>query len=194
MAPQLSKAQQKVLRVAAATPEEEQDQDLRDEVTAIALLGEAEQALTQAPLTEARIVEGSAKVLEAWPKCNFGLDASDALCAALGNKAAVTAAVQDPGSHCGPAALLLFEAAALCVSSLAAEGEPGGFAGMLNRLVAALQQEQVQAQVQRALEQVGSPVTPGGVLAPFLALRIRNPWKVFLLLPDGYDLRLDAQQ
>jgi hypothetical protein len=33
MAPQLSKAQQKVLRVAAATPEEEQDQDLRDEAS-----------------------------------------------------------------------------------------------------------------------------------------------------------------
>jgi hypothetical protein len=191
MAPQLSKTQQKVLRVAAATPEEEQDQDLRDEVAAIALLGEAEQALTQAPLTEALIIEGSAKALEAEQKNVFGVEASDALRAALGNKAAVAAAAQGPGSQAGPAALLLYEAAGLTITSLAAEGEPGGLGGMINRLVTALQQKRVQAQVQRALEQVGSPVTPGDILARLLQLRIRNPWVAELL---GSSWRLDAQQ
>ena len=194
MAPQLSKNQQKILRVAAATPKEEQDQDLRDAVAAIALLGEAEQALTQASLTEARIVEGSAKVLEAEQKSVFGgVEASDALRAALINKEAVTAAAQGPGSLSGPAALLLYEAAALTVlGGLAAEGEPGGTGGVINRLISALQQEGVQAQVQRALEQVGSPVTPGGVLASLLALRIKNPWVAELL--GGRSLRLDFQQ
>ena len=199
MAPQISKAQQKVLRVATATPEEEQGQDLRDEVAAIALLGEAEQALTQAPLTEALIIEGSAKVLGAWKTCNFELEASDALCAALENKAAVAAALaaQGPGSLCGPAALLLYEAAALSVSHLAVEGQPGGarwmwnVCRMMNRLIAALQQERMQAQVQRVLEQVGSPVTPGFVLAFLLAGRIGN---YLARLLGGSSLWLDAQQ
>jgi hypothetical protein len=198
MPPQLSKAQQKILRVATATPRDEQDQDLRDAVAGIALLCEAEQALTEAPLTEARIVEGSAKVLEARQKCSFGFDASDALRAALENKAAVAAAAQGPDSLFGPTACLLYEAAALTVLfGLAVEGEPGGagwvanFTIMTNRLVAALQQERVHAQVQRALEQVGSPVTPGGVLAIILEMRIRNPWMAFL---GGCSLRLEAQQ
>jgi hypothetical protein len=178
MAPQLSKTQQKVLRVAAATPEEEQDQDLRDEVAAIALLGEAEQALTQAPLTEALIIEGSAKVLEAAQKSASFAEASEALLEALGNKAVAAAAVQGPGSHPSTAALLLYEAAALyahAMQGLEAEGEPGGTGGAVNRLITALEQERVQAQVQRALGQVGSPVTPGGILARLLDLRIMDP-------------------
>lgn len=57
------------------------------------MLGEAEQALTHAPLTEALIVEGSAKVLGAWKTCSFEWKAPDALRAALKNKAAVAAAL-----------------------------------------------------------------------------------------------------
>ena len=45
----------------------------------------------------------------------------------------------------------------------------------MNRLITALEQERVQAQVQRALGQVGSPVTPGGILARLLDLRIMDP-------------------
>jgi hypothetical protein len=193
MAPQLSKTQQKVLRVAAATPKEEQDQDLRDEVAAIALLGEAEQALTQAPLTEALIIEGSVKVLEAAQKNASFVEASEALLAALSNKAVAAAAVQGPGRHLSTAAVLLYEAAAQymhAMQGLEVEGEPGGAGGAVNRLIAALQQERVQAQVQRALGQVGSPVTPGGILARLLDLRIMNPDKVEAERP----WMLDAQQ
>ena len=150
-------------------------------------------------MTSWSVLGHTAKVLEAAQKNASFVEASEALLAALSNKAVAAAAVQGPGRHLSTAAVLLYEAAAQymhAMQGLEVEGEPGGagwvanFTIMTNRLVAALQQERVQAQVQRALGQVGSPVTPGGILARLLDPRIMNPDKVEAERP----WMLDAQQ